>query len=101
MSAVAVLLLVVVLILMFGLVNYSSAARLEKAQQQWFHDHLPPGVSLEDFLQGAPYTFKPLINAREYGIIDKRSGEEVWRSKTPEEAQAWIVLKTLEERGAG
>lgn len=100
MTAAAVVLVLFLLILAFGLVNYWSALRVEKAQQAWFRERLPPGVSLEDFLEAAPYTFKPLVNSRGYGIIDRRSGEEVGRAKTPEEAQAWIVLQTLAERGA-
>jgi hypothetical protein len=31
--------------------------------------------------------------------VDKRTGEEVYRVKTPEEAEAWIVTNTLAEQG--
>jgi len=99
MSWVAVFLALLTLITLFGLVNYWGYRRVEKAQQAWFRQVLGEGVDVEQFLQSAPYTYKPLQGSKAYGIIDKRSGEEVCQVKTPEEAEAWIVVNTLAERG--
>ncbi|MGK0618729.1 hypothetical protein [Meiothermus cerbereus] len=99
MSWIAVFLALFVLIALFGLVNYWGYRRVEKAQQAWFRQVLGEGVDVEQFLQSAPYEYKPLKGSKAYGIVDKRTGEEVWRVKTPEEAEAWIVTHTLAERG--
>jgi hypothetical protein len=87
-----------VLITLFGLINYWGYRRIEKAQQAWFRQMLGE-VDLETFLQSAPFEYKPLKGSKAYGILDKRTGEEVYRVKTPEEAEAWIVANTLAERG--
>jgi len=99
MSWVAVFLALLALIALFGLVNYWSYRRVEKAQQAWFRQVLGEGVDVERFLQSAPYAYKPLKGSKAYGIVDKRTGEEVWQVKTPEEAEAWIVVNTLAEQG--
>ncbi len=99
MSWVVVFLALFVLIALFGLVNYWGYRRVEKAQQDWFRQVLGEGVKLEAFLQSAPYEYRPLKGSKAYGIVDKRTGEEVYRVKTPEEAEAWIVTNTLAEQG--
>jgi len=99
MSWIAVFLALFVLIALFGLINYWGYRRIEKAQQEWFRQMLGDGVNLETFLQSAPFEYKPLKGSKAYGIIDKRSGEEVYKVKTPEEAEAWIVTNTLAEHG--
>lgn len=98
MSWVVVFLALFALIALFGLVNYWGYRRIEKAQQAWFRQMLGE-VDLETFLQSAPFEYKPLKGSKAYGILDKRTGEEVYRVKTPEEAEAWIVAQTLAERG--
>lgn len=99
MSWIAVFLALFTLIALFGLVNYWGYRRVEKAQQDWFRQVLGEGVDLEAFLRSAPYEYKPLKGSKAYGIVDKRTGAEVYRVKTPEEAEAWIVTNTLAERG--
>ncbi|GIW33109.1 hypothetical protein [Meiothermus sp.] len=99
MSWVVVFLALLALIGLFGLVNYWGYRRVEKAQQAWFRQMLGEGVDVEQFLLAAPFEYKPLKGSKAYGILDKRTGEEVYRVKTPEEAEAWIVTKTLAERG--
>ncbi|GIW26628.1 hypothetical protein [Meiothermus sp.] len=99
MSWIAVFLALGVLIGLFGLVNYWGYRRVEKAQQAWFRRMLGEGVEVEQFLQSAPFEYKPLKGSKAYGILDKRTGQEVYRVKTPEEAEAWIVTNTLAERG--
>lgn len=89
-----VLLLLVVLL---GTFNYLTGRRVMRAQQEWFRQVLGPEVSSEAFLKTSPYTYQPLAG-RGYGIVRRDSGEEVGRSKTPEEAEAWIVAQTLAER---
>ncbi len=98
MSWVVVFLALFALIALFGLFNYWGYRRVEKAQQAWFRQVLGE-VDLETFLQSAPFEYKPLKGSKAYGILDKRTGEEVYRVKTPEEAEAWIVTHTLAERG--
>ncbi|MCX7782857.1 MAG: hypothetical protein N2318_04350 [Meiothermus sp.] len=98
MSWVVVFLALFALIALFGLVNYWGYRRIEKAQQAWFRQMLGE-VDLETFLQSAPFEYKPLKGSKAYGILDKRTSEEVYRVKTPEEAEAWIVTNTLAERG--
>ncbi len=97
MSVLTVFLVMLLLIGLLGLANYLTQRHTDKAQQEWFRQVLPEGVSLEEFLQSAPYIYKPLTG-RGYGIINRHSGQEVWRSKTPEEAEAWIVSATLAEQ---
>jgi len=99
MSWVAVFLALMVLIVLFGLVNYWGYLQVEKAQQAWFRQMLGEGVDVERFLQAAPFEYKPLKGSKAYGIIDRRTGEEVYKVKTPEEAEAWIVTNTLAEHG--
>lgn len=99
MSWIVVFLALFALIALFGLVNYWGYRRVEKAQQAWFRQVLGEGVELEAFLQSAAYEYKPLKGSKAYGIVDKRTGEEVYRVKTPEEAEAWIVTNTLAEQG--
>ncbi|WP_027882905.1 hypothetical protein [Meiothermus rufus] len=99
MSWIAVFLVLFVLIALLGLVNYLSYRRIESAQREWFRKMLGDGTDLETFLQSAPFEYKPLKGSKAYGIVDKRSGEEVWWAKTPEEAEVWIVTQTLAERG--
>lgn len=99
MSWIVVFLALFVLIALFGLVNYWGYRRVEQAQRAWFRQVLGEGVDLEAFLQSAPYEYKPLKGSKAYGIVDKRTGEEVYRVKTPEEAEAWIVTNTLAEQG--
>ncbi|AWR87747.1 hypothetical protein [Meiothermus taiwanensis] len=99
MSWIVVFLALFVLIALFGLVNYWGYRRVEQAQQAWFRQMLGEGVDLETFLQSAPYEYKPLKGSKAYGIVDKRTGEEVYRARTPEEAEAWIVTNTLAEQG--
>ncbi|MER3481819.1 MAG: hypothetical protein C4332_00240 [Meiothermus sp.] len=97
MGILTVLLVMLLLIVLLGLANYLTGRRVMRAQQEWFRQVLPPGVSLEDFLRNAPYTYHPLTS-RGYGVVRRDTGEEVWRGKTPEEAEAWIVAQTLAER---
>ncbi|MCS7194606.1 MAG: hypothetical protein NZ849_06830 [Meiothermus sp.] len=99
MSWFAVFLALLVLIGLFGLVNYWGYRRVERAQQAWFRQVLGEGVELEDFLARSPYEYRPLKGSKAYGILDKRTGQEVHQAKTPEEAEAWIVLQTLAEEG--
>ncbi|RDI95369.1 hypothetical protein DV704_07295 [Meiothermus sp. QL-1] len=99
MSWVAVFLVLFCLIGLFGLVHYWGHKRVERAQQAWFRQVLGEGVDLEAFLAQAPYEYRPLASGRAYGILDKRTGEEVGQARTPEEAEAWIVLRTLREQG--
>jgi len=99
MNWIAVYLALLALIALFGLVNYWGYRRVEKAQREWFRHMLGEGVNLETFLQSAPFEYRPLKGSKAYGIIDKRSGEEVYKVKTPEEAEAWIVTSTLVEQG--
>jgi hypothetical protein len=99
MSWIAAFVVLLLIIGLFGLVNYWSYRRVEKAQQEWFRRMLGEGVDIEAFLQSAPYEYKPLKGAKAYGILDKRTGEEVYRVASPEEAEAWIVTNTLAERG--
>lgn len=98
MSTLAVLLALLLLIGLFGLVNYWLSSRAEKAQQAWFRQVLGEGVDKDEFLRGAPFEYRPL-KAKGYGIVDRRTGQEVWKAKTPEDAEAWIVLNTLSEQG--
>lgn len=98
MSWIGVLLAVVALALIFGAINYFQSIRAEKAQAAWFEKVLPRGETRQEFLQKAPFEFRPLAG-KGYGILDKRSGQEVWKAKTPEEAEAWIVTNTLAEQG--
>ncbi|WP_299429779.1 hypothetical protein [uncultured Meiothermus sp.] len=99
MSWIVVFLALLLLIGLFGLVNYWSYRRVEKAQQDWFRGMLGEETDLETFLKSAPYEYKPLKGAKAYGILEKRTGEEVYRVASPEEAEAWIVTNTLAERG--
>ena len=99
MSWIGVFLALFGLIGLFGLVNYWGYRRIEKAQKAWFRQVLGEGVEVEQFLREAPFEYKPLKGSKAYGILDKRTGEEVYRVKTPEEAEAWIVTQTLVERG--
>jgi hypothetical protein len=98
MSGVSVLLGLVLLVVLFGLINYWLSDRAEKAQQAWFKQVLGEGVDKDEFLRSAPFEYLPL-KAKGYGVVDKRSGQEVWKTKTPEDAEAWIVLNTLSEQG--
>ncbi|GEM88485.1 hypothetical protein [Meiothermus granaticius] len=97
MEVAGIFLAVLLLIVVLGGFNYLAGRRTEKAQQEWFRRVLGEGVSLEEFLKTAPYTYRPLAG-RGYGILKRETGEEVWRSPTPEEAEAWIVMQTLAER---
>jgi hypothetical protein len=97
MGMVGVFLVLLLLIVVLGVFNYLAGRRTEKAQQEWFRRVLGDGVSLEEFLESAPYTYRPLVG-RGYGILRRGTDEEVWRSRTPEEAEAWIVAQTLAER---
>ncbi|MCS7068116.1 MAG: hypothetical protein RMK51_10245 [Meiothermus sp.] len=99
MGWLEVFLALLLLMGLMGLVNYWGYRRVEKAQQAWFRQMLGEGVEVEQFLQSAPYEYKPLKGTKAYGILDKRTGQEVYRVKTPEEAEAWIVTNTLAERG--
>jgi hypothetical protein len=98
MSFWVVLLVLLVLMLLMGLINYWGYRKVEQSQAEWFKRVLPEGVDKEAFLRAAPYVYKALNAGKAYGIIDKRTQEEVWKTKTPEEAEAWIVEKTLLER---
>lgn len=97
MSTVAVLLALLLLVGLFGVVNFWLSSRVEKAQQAWFKQLLGD-IDKDQFLRTAPFEYLPL-KAKGYGIVDKRSGQEVWKTKTPEDAEAWIVLNTLYEQG--
>ncbi len=99
MGWVGVFLVLFLLIGLFGLVHYWSHRRVQRAQQAWFRQVLGEGADVERFLETAPFTYRPLKEAKAYGIVDKRTGEEVYRVKTPEEAEVWIVAQTLAERG--
>lgn len=98
MGALGVLLVVFLLILVYGAINYWQSGRVEKAQDDWFKAVLPQGENKADFLRQAPYEYRPLAG-KGYGILDKRTGQEVWKAKTPEDAEAWIVTNTLAEQG--
>ncbi len=98
MSTVGVLLALLLLIVLYGVINYFQANRLEKAQEAWFRQVLPKGEDKSIFLKNAPFEYRPLAG-KGYGVLDKRSGQEVWKAKTPIEAEAWIVTNTLAEQG--
>ena len=98
MNTLVVLMSLLLLIVLFGLVNYWLSSRVEKAQQAWFKQVLGEGIDKDQFLRSAPFDYLPL-KAKGYGIVDKRTGQEVWKTKTPEDAEAWIVLNTLSEQG--
>jgi hypothetical protein len=94
------LLLLLLLLLAFGTVNYFLSRKRHAAFEAWLKEHLPPGITLEVFLKSAPYGYRQLVDRRAFGIWDRRKGDNIPVNvvKTEEEAQAWIVAAVLNEQ---
>jgi len=95
MSVLAVFLVFVVLVLVFALANLLYGLWLEHIRKQKVREALSSGISLEEFIQTAPFEYARVQGGYKVWEKHKSSEEYAHLAATEEEAREYIVLATI------
>lgn len=95
MSALAVFVVFAALVLAFALTNLLYGLWLERLRQQKVRESLPSGVTLEQFVQTAPFEYAKVPGG--YKVWEKHKSIEEYAhlAASEDEAKEYIVLATL------